>query len=302
MSLLPLTKNTGNGFAVVRVHYLAHPEKRKPEWIIQAQANMPKDKQGKAYAWQREYEIDYSSFAGKSYFPEFTELNISKIKIEYKQNEILYRAWDFGFHRPCVLITKLDEFDRWCWLKVILGQDEGIMDFGKRVRMFCLSEYPGAKWVDACDIAGIQVSDKSEKTSVDILNMLGIYPQSRKQPIKQGSEIIRQKLHMRADGKVGLLVDQSQEDIISGFKGGLHYPEAKEGKSEKEFYLKDGYYDHIFDAARYLATEMFTVIGQTQQENEITKDASQTKYAMGSPYTSSDVNSYDQDDGLGGFF
>lgn len=288
MNVLPVTKNPKNGFTVVRVHYTADPEKSTKEWFVNAKQGMTER------GWLREYEIDYSQYAGKSFYPEFQEYNIAKTPIQYQQGEVLYRGWDFGFHRPCVLITKLDQFGRWCWLKCILGQDEGIMDFGKRVRSYCLSEYPGAKWIDACDPAGQQVSDKSEKTSVEILNLLGVYPQSRKQPIKQGAEIIRQKLQMRADGKMGLLVNQSETEVIDGFKGGLHYPEVKEGKAEKEFYEKDGFYDHIFDSARYLAVEMFTVIGQQQETNEIARDPMKEKYAMGSPHTSADTWGQDQ--------
>lgn len=275
--ILPVKRNKNNNFTVVRCHYSADPEKNTPEWISEAKSGMPER------GWNREYEIDYSSFAGKAFYPEFKEYNIAKENVKYQLRETLYRGWDFGFHRPCCLITKLNEFTQWCWLKCILGEDEGIMEFGKRVRKYCLTEYPGAKYIDACDIAGTQVSDKSEKTSVQILNALGIWPQSRKQPIKQGAEIIRQKLAMRADGKVGLLVNPDQEDVIDGFKGGIHYPEPKEGQPEKEFYEKDGYYDHIFDGSRYLSTEMFTVIGQQQSSNEIATDPLKHQWRDGRP-------------------
>lgn len=275
--ILPVRRNKKNDFCVLRIHYSTDPDKDKDSWIKEAKRGMPER------GWLREYEIDYTSFAGKPFFLEFGELNIAKKQIEYTTKETLYRSWDFGFHRPCCLITKLNQFEQWCWLKLIMGQDEGIMNFGKRVRKYCLTEYSGAKYIDACDIAGTQVSDKSEKTSVQILNALGIWPQSRKQPIEQGAQIIRQKLIMRADGKIGLLVNSDQTEIIDGFKGGLHYPEAKEGQAEKEFYEKDGYYDHIFDAGRYLATEMFTVIGQQQSGNEIARDPLKHKWRDGRP-------------------
>lgn len=282
--LLPVKHNPDNGFTVVRVHYEADPLKASPEWS---------NEEMKGYsprAWMREFEIDYSHYDGKPFFPEFQEYNIAKRAFEYKHNEVLYRGWDFGFHRPCCVITKLNEFDQWCWMKMILGEEEGIMAFGKRVRQFCLSTYPGAKYIDACDPAGDSVSDKSEKTSIGILNTLGIWPQFRKQPIKQGAEIIRQKLMMRVDGKPGILISPDQEYFIDMMKGGLHYPEAtREGQIEKEFYLKDGYYDHGGDALRYIAVEMFTIIGQQQEANEIARDPMKDKYAMGNPSTSADM-------------
>lgn len=275
--LLPIVRNEINKFTVVKIHYTADPDKAKPEWKAETKAGMT-DR-----GWNREYEIDYTSFAGKPYFPEFNNYNIAKAPITYKSREMLYRGWDYGFHRPCALITKLNEIDQWCWVKAILGKDEGVRDFGIRVKRFCEATYPGGQWIDADDIAGKQKSDKSDKTSREILNNLGIFPQSRKQEIREGGEIIRQKIAIRVDGQPGLLVDPRETNIIDGFNGGIHYPEPREGQPDKEFYEKDGFYDHIFDAARYLGVEMFTIIGQTQTQNELTVDPMKQKYAMGRP-------------------
>jgi len=275
MGVLPYKKNPNNKFAVVRVHYSIDPEKNNPEWIARAKEGMPEN------GWKREYEIDYSSFAGKPFYPEFKEYNIAPQEIEYVQREILYRGWDYGFHRPCCVITKINQFDQWCWLRVILGHDEGILDFGRRVQNFCLSTYPGARYIDGDDIAGTQVSDKSEKTSRQLLNTLGIYPKSRKQEIRQGAEIIRKKLGMRVDGKPGLLVDPTQTIFVDGFQGGLHYPDVfldtgdlKEGRREPQYYQKDGYYDHVFDATRYIAVEMFSLVGETELPNQLSNNRS----------------------------
>lgn len=287
--------NPKNGFTVARVHYTCDDEKNTPEWIQKAKQGMT-DR-----GWLREYEIDYSTYAGKPFYPEFKEYNIAKQPIEYKQGETLYRGWDFGFHRPCCVITRLDDKDRWCWVKAILGKDEGILEFGKRVRNFCLANYPGAKYIDACDPAGASLSDKGDQTSVQILNMLGIFPQFRKQNTKLGAEIIRKKLLLRVDGQPGILVSQDDTYVIDMMKGGLHYPETKEG-AEKEHYEKDGYYDHGGDCFRYLAVEMFTVIGQQQENNELAQDENQRMYAMGSPMTSSDNIAENEYGGLEDFF
>jgi hypothetical protein len=166
----------------------------------------------------------------------------------------------------------------------LMGKDEGIMDFGKRVRQYCITHFPGALYVDVGDPAGESMSDKSEKTSVQILESLGIFVRSRKQPIKQGAEIIRQKLQMRVDGRPGIIVNKDETLLIDGFKGGLHYPDTKMGMSFKEEYEKDGYYDHIFDCGRYLATDMFTVIGQAQANNRFNDTSGEEeRYRMGRP-------------------
>lgn len=287
-------KNPGNGFTVITVHYSADPDKNTESWISEAHKGLSER------AWNREYEIDYTSFAGKPFYPEFQNFNIATQEYDHSPGDILYRGWDFGFHRPCVVITLLNQFDQWVIIKTILGENESIMTFGKRVRNFCQSTYPSARYIDACDVAGFQVNDKSEFTSVQVLNSLGIYPRSRKQPIKQGAEIIRQKLGIRIDGKPGLLINLSEEYVITAFRGGLHYPEAREGRGEGEFYEKDGYYEHVGDTLRYIATEMFTVIGQNQDTNQISRDPVEDRYKMGSPYTSEDMWGQDEEESTGG--
>ena len=282
--IVPIIRNQNNKFTVARVHYSLDKEKNTPEWITEAKRGMPEQ------GFKREYEIDYSYYAGKPFFSEFSEYNIAKEPILYRERETIYRGWDFGFHRPCCIITKLNERDQWCWLKVILGQDEWIDVFAKRVKEFCLTEYPGARYIDAADIAGTQVSDKSKQSSVQILNAFGIYPQMRKQEIDLGVGIIRGKLRMRVDGVPGLLVNPNQQDIIDGFKGGLHYPEVREGQAQKEAYDKEGYYEHIFDGARYIATEMFTPLGGRQEQNQIAYNELEHQYRDGRPRATNDPN------------
>ena len=291
MGVVPVRRNPKNKFTVATCHYSLDPEKNTPEWIALAKEGMTER------GWNREYEIDYTSFAGKPVFDNFKQYNIFESK--YKPGEILYRGWDYGYHHPAVIITKLNEHDQWCWLRGILGSNEGIYDFGLRIKRFCESEYPGAKFIDAGDPAGEAMSDKSEKSSVEILRSMGIAVRSRKQPIKKGIEIIRQKLNMRADGKPGLLVNPDQTILIDGFKGGWHYPEIKEGVSEPEYYEKDGYFDHLGDAARYISVEMFDVIGNTQLSNEISRDENELMYQMGSSnYGNNDILA----DGISDFF
>lgn len=283
--IVPIVRNPVNKFTVARVHYSLDSEKNNEAWIKSAMQGMPER------GWLREYEIDYSTYSGKAFYSEFKEFNIAKESFTYIQGNIIYRGWDFGFHRPCMLITWLNEFDQWCWKKCILGQDEGIMQFGQRCVRFCQSEYPGARYIDYCDPAGHQMNDKSEQTSVQILNSLGVYPQSQKQEIKQGAEIIRQKLLLRVDGKPGLLIDPEETYLIDGMKGGLHYPETKEGQTEAEHYEKEGYYEHFGDTARYVAVGIFTVIGQQQMQNEIARDPMEQEYAMGRPMYSDNDSS-----------
>lgn len=241
--------NPKNKFCVLRLHYSADPEKNTPEWKEIAHRGLT-DRQ-----WNREYEIDYDTFSGKPVFPEFREdLHIGTFTYEPMPTKTLYRGWDFGYHRPAVAVAWLNEFDQLITKREILGKDEGVKEFGNRVLNICATEFPNAKWIDAADPAGHQKNDKSEFTSIEVLNQIGVFPTSKPSHIAEKLEIMRQRLKMRNDGKVGIIVDSGCTRIINGFKGGYRYAEVKEGQPEKEEPLKDNYYDNIFDALLYLMT------------------------------------------------
>ena len=297
--VIPVRRNKKNLFTIARIHYSLDPDKYTKEWLNEAKRGMPE------MGFKREYEIDYSFYAGKQFFTEFREYNIAKESIDYRPREILYRGWDYGFHRPCCVITMLNGEDQWCILKVILGKDEYIYDFGRRVKDYCQSTYPSAKYIDVDDIAGIQVSDKTHQTSRQALNNLGIFPSGSKQEIEEGVTIIRKKLRIRVDGLPGLIIDPNQHDVIDGFKGGIHYPNVKEGQPQREEYEKDGYYEHIFDPTRYLAVQMFTLTGEKESQNEIARDPLQWAMRDGRPRRTLDANEIDMtsddiSDSLGG--
>jgi hypothetical protein len=243
--------NPKNKFCVLTLHYSADPEKNTPEWIAKEKAGTSER------GWKREYEIDYDTFEGKAVFPEFTQHHIKTFEYEPMPIKFVYRGWDFGYHHPAVTIAWINEFDQLLVRKEILGNDEGIKDFGTRVIHICRNEFPNAKWIDACDPAGHQKNDKSEFTSVEVLGSLGVYPTSKPSNIQEKLEILRQRLKIRNDGKYGLLIHPECTRLINGFKGGYRYAEDIEGKVSDEVPIKDNYYDNIFDSLEYMMTNTF---------------------------------------------
>lgn len=270
---LPVRWNPGNKFCVVRVHYSADPEKDNPEWVEMAKQGISER------SWQREYEISYDVFDGKPVFADFKEDHIRSF--DYQPGTYVYVGWDFGYHHPAMVAAFINKDDQFCIRHEILGSDEGIKEFGLRVKRFLHAEFPGAKFLHACDPAGHQKSDKSEFTSVEVLNSIGIYPTSRASSIMEGIEIIRQRLLRRNDGQYGLLIHPDCKELIKAFKSGYRYQETKEGRAAKEEPLKDGWFDHLTDSLRYISVN-FMEIAQTSSspyqnpvENEISKDDGQ---------------------------
>lgn len=251
--IVPVHWNSKNKFAVARVHFSVDPQKNNPTWIERAKQGVP------PRSWEREYEISYEVFDGKPVFETFHENLIQSFDWQLEKQQYVYRGWDFGYHHPAVTFAFFNEYDQFCIRHSIMGENETIKDFGNRVRNFSLANYPNAKWLDACDYAGNQVSDKAEFTSVEVLNGMGIYPSYKQSRIVQGLEILRQRMMMRNDGKYGFMIHPDCQILIDAFKGGYRYAVVKEGQEQKEEPFKDGYYDHGIDSTRYICVNYMEV-------------------------------------------
>lgn len=252
-------RDNKNGFRVVRLHYSADPAKSSTEWYETTRRGMPEDK------WEQEYEINYSVLHGKRFYNEFDYEFHSK-ELKYNPNLEMLRGWDFGYHHPAVIWAQIDLTDRLLIFREEQGQDEALINFAKRITSISKKEFPGCKFKDFADPAGKLTSDKSERTSVEILNSLGIRPHMKKTTRDLGFNIVRNlllKTHTNSDGKVvpKFLVDKRCTILIEGFMGGYHYPEEKDGKAEKDEPDGGGFYEHSQDALRYIVICLFKPTG-----------------------------------------
>lgn len=220
-------------------------------------------------AAKRKYLLGKTGFnvEGKPYYQGFDHI-MHTGEFEHIKGKELLVGWDFGFHFPAVIITQLDLHDRWIWLKEIMGRDITIDKFADQVIAILNQEYPECRKIHAGDPAAWQVNDKSEFTSWQILKQKGIHLITRQSSYRQRKEIIEGKLNRLSGNKPMLLVDKRRCPIaVDGFLGGYHYPEKRanqqfEGKFELPF--KDGFYEHIMNAAEYIAVNIF-------QANELSK-------------------------------
>lgn len=254
---LELQKNQ-NGFWVIFCHYSADPEKDPErngrEWYELAKTGMSEEQ------WQQEYEINFYARLGKRVFPEFErETHIKEVL--YRDSAPLYLGWDFGWHHPAVVFCQMDDADRLLVLDEIIGDsinlyqfiegfvypklmNYGIKIYGRRIQHQIIS---------CCDPQGVQRTDSAEKSSVEILRSYGfLNVQSTKRSIQYGLDIVRKLLLKRSDGTPSLYVHPRCVNLIEGFLGGYHYPENGSENPEK-----DGFYEHLFDALRYLVVRKF---------------------------------------------
>lgn len=180
------------------------------------------------------------------------DLHVSKTPLDWDMSQPMCRGWDFGFRRPAVVVFQDDiERNEIRVLKAYLGRYTLLRPFAQMILRFCDKYYPGAKWEDYCDAAGIQRKDDG-RTSVEVLRGLGLRPKYEKTQVQYGLDIIQQNLtELSSLGRPIIQLDPyGAKHLIDAFEKGYTYdPDTRMGVKVKPF--KDGFYDHLMDAFRY---------------------------------------------------
>jgi len=195
---------------------------------------------------------------GKPVYSGFSELVHVK-ELKYNPAKPILRGWDFGFCHPCVAWCQFDNDDRFKVLDVILGQDIHLDQFADKIIKMSNEKYPGCEFQDFCDIEGSYNDDNSDKTSVQILQAKGIFPRFMKTNVLHGVDILVKKINKLIDGQPALQVDKECRLAIEMFMGGYSMAKLPPGSAQKEEPDKDGVYDHISDAIRYIINFFFKV-------------------------------------------
>jgi len=202
-------------------------------------------------SWKRRYLMGEFGFLedGTPVFKDFNEnLHISD-DVNYMPGKPIIRGWDFGFHRPAVVWCQIDEDDRFIILKEYLGKDEYLDTFADKIIKISNEEFYNAEFIDCVDPAGAHISDKSRITSCDILRAKGINPRYKWIKVEIGIQLIQKKLNTLVNGRPAFIIKKSGcPRLIEAFAGAYTYTKDE----NKEIPYKDGFYEHLIDALRYI--------------------------------------------------
>jgi len=258
-------KNKENRFNVIRLHYSADPDKdpdtpKGKKYIEQAKAGMPTE------GWKREMEIDWSAGAGRPVYPDFTMRQVKKLK--WHPELIIYRGWDRGRAHPACHWSCIDNLKRWLWLREELGTEISAWDFIPHCIEITMAKFPNALVIDYFPPDTKIESDVSRKD--DELSFLQIAQNKFSLApivpplggVQDRIDIISKQMMLRADGQYGMLVDPSCHICIEALQGGYHRS-PKEARADEV--VKDGYYDHLMDAASHTAAGIFLLTGEGPQ-------------------------------------
>lgn len=249
-------KNPNNKFAVIDLHYTAHPDKRDPSFQKALELSLPR------HQYLREYERNWQTFEGMPVYPNFRrDMHVAKQQLDPHLGLPLLFGWDFGLTGACIMGQLQGNS-----LKIIhewVAKNEGINTFAPKVMNAVKMLYPS--WSNPrkdhfhfIDPAGFQRAQTNAQTCAremtehaPIVNIApGAPGDNAFEPRRAAVEHFL--LTMDKDS-AGLELDPNNcPTLIEGFAGGYRYADSQSDvESIKPMPIKDAY-SHPADGCQYL--------------------------------------------------
>lgn len=189
--------------------------------------------------------------SGTPVFPEFSETRHVTV-LQPEKGVTVIRGWDFGYRHPCVVWVQVLPTGHVHVLDELLGTNEDIEMFARRVKQRTLERFGDLPTQDYCDAAGVQKNDLGF-SCVQILRRSNITPRFRKLKIWPTIEALRDLIARTHLGVPLLRVHAECTWVREAFTGGYRLHVANDGLESPK---KDGLYDHAVDALRYALADI----------------------------------------------
>lgn len=251
-------RNKKNGFFVLEVHYSADPKKRSSQWKADEKQGIPLND------WNREYEIDFSTFVGKPVFEhDYDDRRMAKSLVLDPRYPLL-RSWDFGYHHPAVAWGQVFQGVQCRILQSDMGEDIDFRLYVRKILHLTSQWFPGRKVLDCCDQAGRQVKPTDDPEIRILISEFGIVPRYRYFRVNYTIDLMRKLMNSTLRGEPCFLVNDvpSNDFLREALRGGYHYDNPAEGKRQKEEPYQDGYFENIVDPVRYMVANFMGMEGQ----------------------------------------
>lgn len=260
------------GFTVVRLHWSADEEKDE-EWARRIRADLPTED------WLREYEL-ISTGRDKEH-PVYSDWkrDLHERSLRYdSRHPVIFRGWDFGKVHPAVVWIQLTNGEINV-LHELQGSEIQLEQFTYQVIQKSQLWFPGTvKFVDWVDPHGEAEKDDG-RASIRVLKDCGIQPKYQHQEVEPGVLIVGKQLVRLEHGRPRLCADPRECPILcDAMRGG--YKRNKRG-----IIVKDGYYEHIADALRYVVVGIVKSLGEGGGGSIHIKKAKEYQYRPQNIYT-----------------
>lgn len=165
----------------------------------------------------------------------------------------LIRGWDFGFNHPACSFRLVDPVGRKNCRFSMMGEKIDLDVFAKQVLETSRRMFPDSQTKDFGDPRGhdktASSSSKHASTAFQVLEECGIHAigeRGAREYVESGIKQVRKEFATLINGKPELTIDPRNTLIRTSYFG-------KYVRDEDGIPKKDGYYEHVSDADRYIA-------------------------------------------------
>lgn len=257
---------TSDGWTVARVHYTADPAV-DDEWVADRVIGYRGGLQGRD--WQRELEIDFSSWAGDPVYPLFSSECVQAT--QYDPELELWRGWDFGFRHPAVVFVQYDpKQDQLRWLHELYPtldsesvpgiNTQSLIGLVKNEtsRLFHEVTNGDAPVRDFVDPAGMQHKETSDFSSIEHMQQHGLMPEWVSLGRKNRINYAR---HWVEGGPDRFRVNPHCTLSVTALGKAYRYPESNKGGMDRDMpdlskKVQSEPYVHLMDAFEYVVANV----------------------------------------------
>lgn len=274
-------RTTERGIRVVELDYYADPA-RGEAWL-----EMARKRSTSLAEFQRNVLRNWGITSGTTFYPEFGEIGRDAYLFEPPAllKGAVIRGWDFGWRAPvCVWMQYSTKSDRVYVLRefaprgisahhfrdvcrYLSGQlEREALDGPALEWVVMLGDLPGVPrppWFPPgtvfADLSGPEVNavqsisskDPEEATLRQVWAAGGIEFAIQAGPVHARTTVLRRLLHVRRDGRPGILISPACVGVLAMLDGGLAFKKATKQNPEPDEPRKDGTHDNVHDALTY---------------------------------------------------
>jgi PBSX family phage terminase large subunit len=212
---------------------------------------------------------------GEAVYKKIINPDIHLRKVDLYPGQLLLRGWDFGFNHPAVSFRVVDELGRMNCKYAIMGDKIHLEDFIPTV-LTATTKLFGVDLVikDFGDPRGHDNSPNGKETCFDILKDFGVNAigeRGSRNYVEEGIKQVKKELGTLIQGVPKLTIDPNCSLLRAGFFG--RYVRGDDGKPKK-----DGYYEHVMDADRYISHHYRNNDAIADAMNKIRKEKMQRRF------------------------
>ena len=265
------TYTTDDGWRVVRLHYSADPDRATDGWLSAQVVGYEGGFEGRK--WKREYEIDFTSWAGEPVYKHF-DPDASVGPTAYDPSLPLWRGWDPGYRHPAVVWVQYDpKMPQLRLLHELYPTAERGVDglshpdliemvLAETAELFPQAGSKNAEPIeDFIDPAGLAHKETSEFSAIEQMAQRGLWPEQRQVGRKVRVSYLRDYIERGERFKI----NPHCVLTIEALTGGYRYPEEDKGggrdpdQPDTSKKIQAEPYVHLMDALEYIAANRLDV-------------------------------------------